>query len=134
MPTAPCKPCPEPLCPRLLTAGRCNEHDLKRRYYAAHPRVRITYPGWRKLRRLILERDPVCRDPSGCTRPATDVDHVVARRAGGTDDPPNLRGLCHRHHSSKTARVDGRWGRRSDFLEDTHVGRRSGRVTRALPD
>jgi 5-methylcytosine-specific restriction protein A len=133
MPTAPPKPCAEPLCGRLVTTARCREHDLKRRYYATHRRARVTYPGWRKLRALILQRDPICRDESGCTRPSTDVDHIIPRRAGGSDDPSDLRGLCHRHHSSKTARLDGRWGR-SDFLGDAGDACRLARDTRALPD
>jgi 5-methylcytosine-specific restriction protein A len=133
MPTAPRKPCAEPGCGRLVTTVRCREHDLKRRYYAMYPRKRVTYPGWRKLRAFILQRDPFCRDESGCTRRSTDVDHIIARRAGGSDEPSNLRGLCHRHHSSKTARVDGRWGR-SDFSVTADDARRSASVTRALPD
>jgi 5-methylcytosine-specific restriction protein A len=133
MPTAPLKPCAEPLCGQLVSSARCRKHDLKRRYYATHGRKRITYPGWRKLRALILKRDPFCRDPSGCTSPSTDVDHIIPRRAGGSDDPSNLRGLCHRHHSSKTARLDGRWGR-SDFSATADDARRSATFTRALPD
>lgn len=65
---------------------------------------------WQRLRRFILARDPVCRDETGCAEPSTDADHIVSRRRGGTDATANLRGLCHRHHSSKTAREDGGFG------------------------
>ena len=48
----------------------------------------------------------------GCSAVATEVDHITALKDGGTHAFHNLRGYCKRHHSSKTARVDGRWGRR----------------------
>ncbi|MHB0886869.1 MAG: HNH endonuclease [Bacillota bacterium] len=46
-------------------------------------------------------------------RPATDLDHRVSKRKGGTDDPANLQALCHQCHSAKTAREDGRFGQRA---------------------
>lgn len=54
---------------------------------------------WRKLRREILRRDPVCR-MQGCSRQSSHVDHIVPRRKGGTDDPSNLQGLCGSCHNS----------------------------------
>ena len=39
--------------------------------------------------------------------PATDVDHIVARADGGTDDRSNLQPLCHACHSRKTVRENG---------------------------
>lgn len=45
----------------------------------------------------------------GCGEAATNVDHVVPRPAGG-DEWSNLQGLCHKHHSVKTATRDGGWG------------------------
>lgn len=57
----------------------------------------------------IRSRDPICRcpgcrrcTPSGCTRESTDVDHIVNRAAGGSDDPSNLRGMCLPCHKLKT--------------------------------
>lgn len=64
---------------------------------------------WRKLARVILLRDPICRK---CREESsTDVDHIIPRSAGGTDDPENLQGICHRCHSRKTATTDGGFGR-----------------------
>ncbi len=58
---------------------------------------------WKRLRAAFLSRHPQC---SSCKAPATDVDHVLPVR-----DRPDLRlawrnfnALCHRCHSSKTAR------------------------------
>lgn len=42
-----------------------------------------------------------------CGERATDVDHVLARARGGTNDWVNLEALCHGCHSRKTNRVDG---------------------------
>ena len=36
--------------------------------------------------------------------PSTEVDHVVPKACGGTDDPSNLQGSCRKCHSAKTAR------------------------------
>lgn len=38
---------------------------------------------------------------------ATDLDHIISKARGGTDDPDNLQALCHSCHSKKTAREDG---------------------------
>jgi len=45
-----------------------------------------------------------------CRLRATDVDHIVPKVHGGTDDTSNLQSLCAAHHRLKTATVDRRWG------------------------
>lgn len=48
---------------------------------------------WRRVRQAVLERDGhlcvYCRE-----RQATEVDHVVPKSRGGTDDPSNLVACC----------------------------------------
>ena len=44
----------------------------------------------------------------GCTERATEVDHIVPLRQGGTSEADNLQTLCKRHHSRKTARYDSK--------------------------
>lgn len=69
---------------------------------------------WEKIRARILKRDGyVCQceecKAAGRQKPASDVDHIIAKAHGGTDDDENLRamnGLCHKR---KTAR-EGRGG------------------------
>jgi 5-methylcytosine-specific restriction endonuclease McrA len=47
---------------------------------------------WREIRAWVLARDrSTC---TACGEPATNVDHLVAVREGGSDDPRNLRSLC----------------------------------------
>lgn len=119
MPTRAHRVCAEHGCSLLVrgTGNRCMRHEAA---YQQKERARIARlpkgPGaahyrsaaWRQLRRRILQRDPICR---ACGRAkATDVDHVLPRRAGGTDHESNLIGLCHPCHSRKTARADGGFG------------------------
>ncbi len=109
---------------RVCNASGCGELIRGRtRYCEAHahlahpptprrPRLSPSKRGygaaWRRLRKRILARDPVCR---GCfVAGSTDVDHVVPRSQGGSDHPSNLQGLCRSCHSSKTAREDGGFG------------------------
>jgi len=54
---------------------------------------------WQKLRAMVLARSPLC---VRCQEPATDVDHVIAKSLGGTDELSNLQTLCHKCHSRKT--------------------------------
>lgn len=65
---------------------------------------------WRKLRGAYLKAHPNCEWP-GCSQPARDVDHIIAKAQGGADEWGNLQALCHPHHSRKTAIHDGGFGR-----------------------
>jgi 5-methylcytosine-specific restriction enzyme A len=52
---------------------------------------------WVRLRQVALERDGHRCVVQGCGARATVVDHIVSRRAGGSDSLDNLRSLCRRH-------------------------------------
>lgn len=62
---------------------------------------------WQKLRKVILKRDgflcQVCKS-AGKYTPADEVDHIVPKASGGSDDPDNLRAICKPCHSIKTAK------------------------------
>lgn len=109
-------PCRYPGCPALSHDRYCDAHArATRREYDARRgsgAERGYGAPWRQLRATILRRDPVCRWP-GCEERSTDVDHIVSKRRGGSDDPSNLRGLCHSHHSRKTVIEDNGWGVRA---------------------
>jgi 5-methylcytosine-specific restriction protein A len=111
MPSRPASPCLQPGCPVLSTSPRCAQHTRPAvvAYRGSSTQQGYGY-GWRRLRAAVLLRDPLCT-AVGCSAPSTDADHIVPRRQGGADSLDNLAGMCHRCHSSKTARSDGRWGR-----------------------
>ena len=68
---------------------------------------------WQKLRVQVLMEEPLCRVcwADGAVTAATDVDHIVPRAKGGTDERGNLQALCRSCHSVKTSTEDGGWGR-----------------------
>jgi hypothetical protein len=47
------------------------------------------------------------------------VDHIITKARGGTDDPSNLQALCREGHSRKKAMIDDRWG---IYLQTCRVG------------
>lgn len=86
---------PGPVHPHGVTQAQRREYDREspsRRGYGRR---------WERLRAMILNQEPLCRE---CGEPATDVDHIVPRALGGTDAAENLQPLCHACHSRKTGR------------------------------
>lgn len=65
---------------------------------------------WQKLRKQVLQRDAyLCQE---CYRnkkltPATDVDHIKPKSAGGTDCESNLQSLCKTCHEIKSLGESG---------------------------
>jgi 5-methylcytosine-specific restriction protein A len=59
---------------------------------------------WRKLRAWVLAEEPLCGlcEAEGRVEPSTMVDHIKPKAQGGTDARENLRGICKRHHASKS--------------------------------
>lgn len=107
-------PCAEPGCPELTASGRCEDHRLAQRRKAEAGRPSASQRGydeaWRRTRAAFLKVYPVCEQ---CPEPATDVDHRDGRGPHGPlgHHWPNLQALCHSHHSRKTVREDGGFGR-----------------------
>lgn len=50
---------------------------------------------------MYLRANPLCVE---CDGAATEVDHIVPKSQGGTDEWGNLQALCKSCHSRKTAR------------------------------
>jgi 5-methylcytosine-specific restriction protein A len=107
--------CQSPGCPHLAYGSRFCEHckparnrERERQRLTRHQRGYST--AWEKFRKLVLHRQPLCQWP-GCTQLATDVDHIIPKAAGGQDTLENCQGLCHSHHSLKTVKQDGGFGR-----------------------
>jgi 5-methylcytosine-specific restriction enzyme A len=101
------RPCKHLGCPKLTAATMCDEHAKavpKPKAWSstttsAHDRGYGAR--WRELRRVVLSRDPSCMLCQA--QPSTQVDHLVAKAHGGTDDMTNLRGVCKPCHARKTA-------------------------------
>ncbi len=113
MPAALKSPCNHPGCRTACPEPYCAKHK------AAHPawrsrgkeRQTSTQRGygrrWQLLRRYILDRDKGLCQP--CRRGdlvvvATEVDHIVPKSKGGTDDETNLQAICTGCHDAKTKR------------------------------
>lgn len=58
---------------------------------------------WRRLRAFVLVRDG--HRCHVCGGPATEVDHVVPRALGGTDDLSNLKAICRADNLAKGSRI-----------------------------
>lgn len=78
-----------------------------------HTPLRLNEEGYRKLCRLVDERDAGCVI---CARPATDHHHIIFRSAGGEDRIENLIALCREHHMYCAHGEDAKYWRQ-DFLE-----------------
>lgn len=106
-------------CPNPGTVrGRCPAHaaewERARDLVRSEDRTIRNSARWQRLRRAFLRDNPWCSWPN-CFDAATDVDHITPISSGG--DPwnvANLQGLCHRHHSRKTATEDRRRGNRKE--------------------
>ena len=68
------------------------QHNRERGYYHT--------PEWRRKQREQLAREPWCE----CGELATTADHIVRRKAGGSDDDDNLQSMCGHCHQVKRAR------------------------------
>jgi len=124
------KLCLQPGCGKVAEQGAdfCAAHketnykvDAQHaRNQAAPWRLWYGWAIWRNLKAQFFNLDPmnaVCvyvdpRTGQRCTKPAEEVDHIIPH-CGNWDlftDLKNLQGLCHFHHSQKTAREDGGFG------------------------
>lgn len=115
----PPKVCAHPGCTKLTTSktGRCREHVrvLQKQYdEKRESAAKRGYDArWQKLRKMVLREELWCRDPFTIHRrygerlvPATEVDHIIPKAKGGTDERENLQGLCKSCHAKKT-RMEG---------------------------
>ena len=69
---------------------------------------------WQKLRLQILRRDnglcqcDRCKGGAVFTKIATEVDHIIPKSKGGTDDPANLQAINKECHKRKTQQEQGK--------------------------
>lgn len=102
MPTRPPRPCRHPGCPRLTSGGYCMEHAQGSARTGRPSAYQRGYTSeWQRIRRDVLDSEPRCRS---CGAHATEVDHIVPLRLGGTHALSNLQPLCASCHRKKTSR------------------------------
>lgn len=89
--------CAEPGCPVLTAATLCRFHAARssRNHRGVSRHDRGLGWEWERARATVLAAEPACYR---CGRPATTVDHILPRHAGGTHERANLRGSCARHN------------------------------------
>jgi 5-methylcytosine-specific restriction protein A len=65
---------------------------------------------WKQTRKYILTRDNGLCIPCqkrGKFTPATEVDHIIPKAKGGSDDHDNLQSICTQCHNEKTIKENG---------------------------
>ena len=109
MPSKNATICSYPGCTTLVRGGRCERHPYQRRPDLRPSASERGYDHhWQLIRAAYLAAHRYCSYNRKC-RPgtlATEVDHKLPLREGGTNEWYNLRATCKPCHSSKTARLD----------------------------
>jgi len=114
MPIAAPKPCRHACCGQLVHdgSGYCSAHQSDRKLgkFADDRRGSRQARGygaeWEITRKRILSRDKGLCQPclkTGRYRPAKQVDHIIPKFEGGSEDDANLQSICKPCHDEKTA-------------------------------
>ena len=108
------RPCKAFNCPNTTSNanGFCNEHQVNAREQRGSARQRGYDRQWQQFRVRYLREHPLCEDclvqpfPGEPPQPATEVHHEKKLKDFPElkYDKKYLHGLCHRHHSIRTAR------------------------------
>lgn len=125
MPVRPPSLCAQPGCPKLVTTGKCQEHKTQGMRYRDSKRGSGYQRGWTSewaaFRKKYLTEHPLCECPECEALPvwrrdiATEIDHIdgTGRNGPRAYDPTNLMAMSKRHHSQKTYRENGSFGRKN---------------------
>lgn len=115
MPKAALKVCSHPGCNVLSKNARCDKHIYvpERGKSWESDKVRGTRQQrgygkqWQDVRKYVLSRDrylcQACLKDNRLT-PAKEVDHIINKASGGSDDASNLQAICVSCHRRKTSR------------------------------
>lgn len=102
--------CRRPGCSRPIDVpGYCAQHQQFASGWASSNSANNTERGygwlWRQQREKVMSRDgglcQICLKKNKVT-PATEVDHILGKARGGTDNDENLQAICNECHKQKT--------------------------------
>jgi 5-methylcytosine-specific restriction protein A len=125
MPRKPKRPCSYPNCPELTHGRYCEKHEkeMEREYNRNNRTYKYLYntARWKRLRTQFLKEHPLCEEckRKGIITSAEVVDHIIPHK-GNKElfwDESNLQALCKECHDRKTAKEDGRWGRKGEVYK-----------------
>lgn len=129
MPNKPNKPCSYPGCPELISPGTrfCEKHqkqsdkDYDRYHRTEENKSRYHNSGWKKIRAVKLNRDPLCEmcRREGRYVSATLVHHIKPLSEGGNNVMSNLMSLCDSCHSRIHAGRGDRWHNKTTPANET---------------
>lgn len=103
--------CSSPGCGNLTKREKCPICRKRAEARRGTPAARGYNAAWRRIRIAFLAAHPYCVT-DGCNGIATEVDHIRPLSQGGTNDWSNLRAMCKRCHSRRTAKDQSRLGKR----------------------
>lgn len=107
MPTEPKRICTYPGCNTLVLKGRCERHPYPKKKPDVSPWRQGYNAEWSRIRRHYLDHHIYCEYRVKCNgAKATEVDHIVPLRQGGTHAMDNLAAVCKRCHAYKTVTQD----------------------------
>lgn len=120
MPSRPRKPCSFPNCPELTNERYCEKHKkaIESEYAKTSRPFKYLYNTgrWKTLRKQFLQNYPLCEEckAKGTVKAAVVVDHIKPHKGDERLfwDESNWQALCKECHDRKTAKEDGRWGRK----------------------
>lgn len=120
-PRKPQRPCSYPNCPELTDDRYCDKHkkEVDNEYNKTSRPFKYLYntSRWRKARKLFLQDHPLCEEckRNGVVKSATVVDHIEPHKGNGELfwNQSNWQALCKECHDRKTAKEDGRFGRKN---------------------
>ena len=112
MPGKPPRPCRASMCGGKTTErhGYCQDHvhlatGWQRTQQGKSSSARGYGSHWKKLRRVVIQRDgglcQPCRQAGRITS-FDEVDHIVPKAEGGTNSHDNLQCICDHCHKTKT--------------------------------
>ena len=119
-PAKPKKPCRYPNCSELTNDRYCDKHKkmIDSEYNRTSRPFKHLYNTnrWKTLRKQFLREHPLCEEckKNGVVEAATVVDHIKPHQ-GDEElfwDQNNWQSLCKQCHDQKTAKEDGRWGKK----------------------